>query len=199
MTKTSTIYDRKIDIARDRGIDTDELLKYNIVHSPYLYDVKDDLPTKPKKALLITEFGGSLTPVDYSFSWKSAIDTVIDVMANVRKVPVKDISAFKKFFESHYHSLSNFLNRRRCDFVFDIYRDEPSVKDCERKRRTGAFPINLTTIDDDTPLPKDMSSFWPSGSNKCLLEKYFFLSLLKKYSSYPLVSDDVSQGDEKWT
>ena len=44
-----------------------------------------------------------------------------------------------------------------------------------------------------------MSSFWPSGSNKCFLDKCFFSSLLKKHSAYPLVCSDISQDDEKWT
>ena len=91
--------------------------------------MKDDLPAKQKKSLLLTEFEGSLTSVDYTCSWNSAIDTVIVVMENLRRVPVRKISTFLHFFEGHYDFVSSFLNLGRCDFVYNIYSDEPSVQD----------------------------------------------------------------------
>ena len=91
--------------------------------------MKDDLLANQKKSLLLTEFEGSWTSVNYTCSWNSAIDIVIDVMANLRRVPVRNISTFLHFFEGHYDFVSSFLNLGRCDFVYNIYSDEPSVQD----------------------------------------------------------------------
>ena len=51
--KEISLNDRKIEIVCDRGIDTNALLKYDIVHSPILY-TEDGHMTKPEKALLLT-------------------------------------------------------------------------------------------------------------------------------------------------
>ena len=44
------------------------------------------------------------------------------------------------------------------------------MKDNERKRRKFKIPILLSDIANDTRLPKDMDSFWPSADNKIKLE-----------------------------
>ena len=75
--------------------------------------------------------------------------------------------------------LTNFsgtIKQGRVNFVFDLYHDEPSVKDCERLRRQDVTPVHLSEVNDLTPLPKDMKTFWASNSNKGLLEKLIYRS-----------------------
>ena len=67
-----------------------------------------------------------------------------------------------------YHSYG------RCDYIFDIYNDNPSVKDSERLRRCSVNPVVLSTVEKTTPLPKDVTTFWPSNKNKLLLEKLIY-------------------------
>ena len=82
--------------------------------------------------------------------------------------------------------------------MFDIYHDNPSVKDSERLRRQDSCPINLSEISDSTPLPKDMATFWPSNSNEALLEKLVYMSLRKLKSNYHMVIGQLAHGEEKW-
>ena len=53
-------------------------------------------------------------------------------------------------------------------------------------------------ISDSTPLPKDMATFWPSNSNKALLEKLVYMSLRKMKSNYHIVIGQLAIGEEKW-
>ena len=83
----------------------------------------------------------------------------------------------------------------RCDYVFDMYSEEPSVKDSERKRRSDVSPIEYSSINPRLPLPKDMKMFWPYKNNKLLLKKlvYQHLSSTKFHGLYPIVPGQVSQ------
>ena len=57
----------------------------------------------------------------------------------------------------------------RCDFFFDMYPDNKSVKDSEMNRRDEKVPIEYTSIDPSSQILEHMDSFWPSNSNKDLL------------------------------
>ena len=62
----------------------------------------------------------------------------------------------------------------RCDYIFDIYYDDPSVKDTERLRRCSTTPVVLSSVELTTPIPKDITTFWPSNQNKVLLETLIY-------------------------
>ena len=51
-----------------------------------------------------------------------------------------------------------------------------------------------------SPLPKDMGTFWPSNTNKLLLEKliYCHLQANAHNGQYPTVLGQVSKADEEW-
>ena len=196
IAKTVSTNDRKIEIARERGLTTDDLLKYDVVHSPLLYD--NGFMTKPNKSQLVIELEKNLSSQDYSYSNQLDSATTVDVMANIRRLPVKDVSTFSWFAKKFFSSIQKYMSIGRCNFVFDIYDDRPSAKDCERMRRQNVHPINLSEIDDNTPIPKDISTFWPSKSNKMLLEKYLYNTLCKKESPYPIVIGQVAHDEDRW-
>ena len=56
--KEINIVSRTLEIGRDRGLTTDDLLKYDIVPSPLLFD-DDGMMTKPTKSSLIRDGGSS--------------------------------------------------------------------------------------------------------------------------------------------
>ena len=95
---------------------------------------------------------------------------------------------------SKYHEFG------RCDYVFDMYSNAPSVKDSERKRRNDKVPIEYSSIDRSSPLPKDMGTFWPSNTNKLLVEQliYCHLQVHGNTGQYPTVLGQVSTADEEW-
>ena len=56
--------------------------------------------------------------------------------------------------------------------VFDSYPGQ-SVKELERRRRsTNVAAIELASITEDTPIPKQLDKFWTSSSNKVKLQHF---------------------------
>ena len=146
--------------------------------------------TKPSKSKLITEIERSLTPTDYLYS----STFTIDVMANLRSLPLKDVSTFSDLVLLFLSTMKTYLSEGRCYFVFDLYTDGPLV-DCERIRREEKYPM----IDDSTPIPKDMATLWPSSTNKLLLEKLLYKYLCEKIPlHHPVVIGQVVSDNEGW-
>ena len=112
----------------------------------------------------------------WTCSYKHKADSafLIDVMAAIRRVPLAGLTQFSdlllKFAET------NAVNHHygRCDYIFDIYNDDPSVKDTERLRRCSTTPAVLSSVELTTPIPKDITTFWPSNQNKVLLETLIY-------------------------
>ena len=93
------------------------------------------------------------------------------------------------------------IHKGGCDNVFDMYSEEPSVKDSERMRRSTTVPIEHSSIEPGTPLPKQMDTFWPSKVNKLLLEKLIYAHIQRNTPvtrQYPTVLGQVTREDEKW-
>ena len=84
--KEISLNERKIEIVRDRGVDTNILLKYDIRHSPLLY-TEDGHIAKREKTLLLTEMEKLLLPTNYSYKHTLNSAFTIDVMANLRRIP----------------------------------------------------------------------------------------------------------------
>ena len=87
-------------------------------------------------------------------------------MANIRKVNLTNHSNFGDMMDNFISFMGIFHQLSRCDYVFDMYSEEPSIKDSERKIEYN--PINIRLH-----LPKDMKMFWPSKNNK-RLEKLIY-------------------------
>lgn len=66
MKRTMNLTEKAIEVARDRGLTSDDLLAYDINPSPVLFD-DDGLMTKPDKNSLIRELEASLRKEDYSY------------------------------------------------------------------------------------------------------------------------------------
>ena len=64
----------------------------------------------------------------------------------------------------------------RIHYIFDSYH-LGSIKDSERQRRSSDGKIEISSVQTDTPIPKDMDSFWPSVDNKVKIEKLLHLYL----------------------
>lgn len=126
--------------------------------------------TKPNKSLLLKELESYLSPDDYRYSHCSNASFIVDVMANIRKVNLTNHSNFGDMMDNFISFMGIFHQLSRCDYVFDMYSEEPSIKDSERKIEYN--PINIRLH-----LPKDMKMFWPSKNNKLLLEKLIYQHL----------------------
>ena len=100
-------------------------------------------------------------------------------MANIRKVRTKDLSSFGALFDA-FTQMTSTISRMsgRNHYFMDSYH-EGSLKDSERQRRIKVRPIELASIQDSTPIPMDMNTFWSSSNNKLLLEKHLHGRLVK--------------------
>lgn len=198
--KEMNIAERNIEIARERGLTTDDLLKYDVVPSPVLFD-DAGMMTKPAKSKLLMELETHLKPEELTYSHRKDASFVVDIMATIRKVNVTKLSTFNDLL-SNFMSFSAIYHQfGRTDYVFDMYSDDPSVKDSERKRRSDTVPIEYTSIEPSTPLPKDMNTFWPSNNNKLLLEKLIYShvrSNIANTGQHPTVLGQVTRENEDW-
>ena len=77
MLKEFSLNDRKLEIARDRGLTIDILVNYDIVHSPLLF--RNGHMTKPDKSKLLNELEKVLSSEDYCYEnkHKSALQLIL--------------------------------------------------------------------------------------------------------------------------
>ena len=200
VVKEISLNERKLEIARDRGVTSDILLVYDLIDSKLLYD--GNHLTKPAKSQLTTEIEKKLVAEDYCYAAHGSRDLkcafVVDVMANIRKIPCKNLFLFGEMVSQFHGNFSTAMKNGRLNFVFDVYHDEPSVKDCERLRRQEMKPVNLSEVKNLTPLPKDLKTFWSSDSNKYLLEQLIYTSALSLNSNHSIVVGQLGPNDDEW-
>ena len=198
--KGMNIAERNIEIARERGLKTENLLKYDVVPSPLLFD-DEGIMTKPTKSQLVQELEIHLKPEDYSYRHSNNAAFIIDVMASVRRVNISNLYKFDDLLVTFVSSSEAYRWFGRFDYVFDMYSEEPSAKDSERKRRNSMESIEYSSIIPSSPLPKDMNTFWPSNNNKPLLEKLIYNHIRRNHPTsgeYSVVRGQLSREEEKW-
>ena len=93
-------------------------------------------------------------------------------MAYARKIPLKTLQ-LKLFEEFAKHLLLSISwHSQRVDIIFDVCLED-SVKAFERNRTSRIKPTEIEIIQDSTPIPVDMSSFWGSSSNITKFQQFF--------------------------
>ena len=122
-------------------------------------------------------------------------------MAVVRRVPLTGLTHFSHLLSKFASMTHVYHSYGRCDYIFDIYSDHPSVKDSERLRRCTATPVLMSTVAETTPLPKDMATFWPSSNNKVLLEKVIYSHVRNESSEgheHPTILSQLCMDSGDW-
>ena len=91
---------------------------------------------------------------------------IADVMANVRKMIVKELTNFGEFSGGilDYIQISA-KGADRIDYIFDSYFDI-SIKNSKIKRRETISPIELNAVSEYTPLPVQME--W-----LCIISRFY--------------------------
>ena len=122
-------------------------------------------------------------------------------MAAVRRVPPSGLSNFSDLLSKFAEINEAYNHYGRCDYIFDIYNDNPSVKDTERLRRCNTTPVVLSSVKLSTPIPKDMTTFWLSSQNKVLLEMLIYNFLrersLERHEE-PTIPCQLCMGNNEW-
>jgi hypothetical protein len=103
--KEINIAEKTIEIARDRGLTTEDLLRYDVAPSPILFN-DNGLMTKTVKSHLLQELETFLNSEDLDYALQKNSAFVIDVMANLRKGFRPGLSTFQDLvftFTSLFH------------------------------------------------------------------------------------------------
>ncbi|KAG1663256.1 hypothetical protein GQR58_020489 [Nymphon striatum] len=137
--------EKSIEIAHDRGLATEDLLKYDVLPSPMLFD-DHGLMTKPEKSQLIRELEDKLVSDDYSYHHKPESAFIIDVMATVCRVPLIGRTHFSDLLLQLTHITDVYHRYGRCDYIFDIYNDNPSVYICEQSSQGHEQPTIISQL-----------------------------------------------------
>ena len=111
-------------------------------------------------------------------------------MANFDKISTKSLSNFGNLCNKLLENVTSKI-ASRIDFVFDSYMFG-SIKDCERLCRNESTQIEQHIIKSKTPLPVDMSTFWPSIENKSKLQHLLAQTVLESSDEYKNVDLFVS-------
>ena len=116
----------------------------------------------------------------------------------VRKTKTGNVSTFNDFLNNMNLTIDLCKKYGRCHLVFDMYSDEPAVKDMESERRAEGTPIVLHQIEKTTPFPKDQKRYWPSKENKLKLEKLIYTHQRQAPPSpHPIVIGNLEKDDEE--
>ena len=186
-----------IDLARVRNFDDKRLFEYNLVPTSYLFDA-DGLIIKTDKSSLIREMESMyLLKEHYSYSNLGGmkITYLVDVMSNIRKLSVKTKETFGDSCQSFINYIFSLCkNNDDIHFVFDSYLNG-SVKDSERSRRYQTKPIDIHILNNDTPIPVDMTTFWNSNTNKQKLQSLLIENLLKLNNNCIILSAYVVEDE----
>lgn len=141
-----------------------EILSYDVTSS-FLLD-QHGAATKPMKAQLMSELTKTLDTTDFTFQKEHTLVTsiVVDIMNQIRRMPVKGHNSSEDLFTSLFNTVTNACTFNQVDYVFDSYLSS-SIKNAERERRS-VEPLPLTSIVPATKLPVQMDMFWASVDNK---------------------------------
>ncbi|KAK3864617.1 hypothetical protein Pcinc_029712 [Petrolisthes cinctipes] len=114
-------------------------------------------------------------------------------MANVRRIKSIGLSNFQSFATSSFAMMAVYHRHGRCDNMFDMYSESPSVKDSERMRGVTRKPVDLCIVEPHTT--KDMDTFWPSKLDKSLLKKFIYSHIKSNTpleNQYPTVIGQIA-------
>ena len=130
--------------------------------------------TKPDKSQLARELKQNLDSEDYAFTPVSNLktDIILDFMSKIRQY--HNLSSFTDFGQVIQRTLSatkKVCPADRLHIVFDSYC-ELSVKEGERICRAAdcGGEIDVITLSESVPIPKQVEKFWASGENKQALQ-----------------------------
>lgn len=122
-------------------------------------------------------------------------------MATICRVPLSGLTSFSDLLSKFAEMNDVYDHYGRCDYIFDIYNDNPSVKVTVRLRRCSMTPVVISSVELWTPIPEDMTSFWPSSQNKVQLGKLIYGYLRERPSEThgePTILSQLYMESNEW-
>ena len=156
---------RAMDIAKERGMNIRDILKYDILSASPLFD--GDLPAHVNKSKLVSEIEPGLDLTQWSPKSSLATHVVVDFMSKMRQMPLARFPTFGAVINAIIRSVSSLCQEPQfIHLVLDSYI-ESSLKEGERLRRTDSTTgIDIISMNKGTPIPQQLEKFWASDENK---------------------------------
>ena len=161
--KENKISQRIVDLAKERGYNLERFFTYELTHLNYLFN-ENNMMKKLKKAkknlISLPERKMEVNDLLYPIEIKNFC-FIVDVMYVSRLIEWKKFKTFFEFATAFCQYVSKESNNQvtRIDFVFDTCL-QFSVKNGKRLFRYGEESIELNSITNETPLPKQEKLFW---------------------------------------
>jgi hypothetical protein len=95
----------------------------------------------------------------------------VDFMSQMRMVKMNNYKNFVEAVNMLFGSTKTVCEHQELHFIFDSYLNF-SIKESERIRREGfTGRLELSCINNDTPIPVQLDKFWQSSANKVKLQQ----------------------------
>ena len=167
--KENAVFQRQFDIAKAKGENIEDILKYDLADSNMLFD--GEIMAKAEKSKIVNEIEDFLVKSDIVtdvFNNGSIEKTcvIVDFMSVIRSNHNQSSAKnFKELLDSVVLMAEKVVPSTMIQFVFDSYIDL-TIKDSERIRRGTSVTYEIMELNPMTLLPKLMNSFWESDANK---------------------------------
>lgn len=152
------------------------------------------------KHKLIQELEKKLATEDFQFEKVSSVKTavVVDYMSQLRMVKISSMQNFGEVVQIVLQIPKFVCTLQELHIVFDSYL-ELSVKECERIRRMSTSgTIDLSCIQNSTPIPVQLDRFWSSTSNKMNLQMLTRKNIADTSvnTEYPIIASGIIVNEE---
>ena len=156
---------KDFDIAKSRGVELKELLKYDHLGGNILFE--DNGLKKHNKVEILQELEKKLEKDDYSNYMSNYTNTAITVkfMSAIRKVPLNKFNCIRDALECMWNMVIKVAEANQIDGVFDSYI-ENSIKESTRASRSNVEPIEYVNLLLESPSPAELGRFWAFSKNK---------------------------------
>ena len=189
--KDVTAAQKLMDIAKERGMATHDILSHDLFDSTPIFD--GDLPSKADKSDILEHLESEMIQTASLEHSDLKTHLIVDFMSKVRQMNMSNHKLFGDLIKQFISVVSKVCSHEMLHVIFYSYL-ESSVKDGERLRRSDVTPIELVELDGATPIPVSLNKFWASSSNKEKLQ-LLVRELLKKspnsICSAMVVDDDI--------
>ena len=133
-----------------------EIISHDLLQSSPIFD--GDIPAKSDKAKLLEDIEHHLSKDSWCYSSSLKTHVFYDFMSKIRHMNLSNHSTFSEVIQTVIVSAKRVCTSELLHVVLDSYC-EMSLKEGERLRRSNVQPLDIVTINETVPIPKQQKQF----------------------------------------
>ena len=190
---------KDFDMAKSRGVELKELLKYDHLGGNTL--IEDNGLKKHNKAEILQELEKKSEKDNYRIYMSNYKNTtiILNFMSAIRKVPLNKFSCIRGALECMWNMVIKVAEANKIDIVLDSYIED-SIKESTRASPSNDVEaIEYANLLLESPPPVDLERFWESSKNKedlQVLSIEFFKQKAEETNLTLVLSGYVTDGGE---